>query len=62
VRLTAAGVRRLDRAAQAQREAEAELFAGLSDAQREELGAVLLALRDTLAVEPSTGCTSADAP
>jgi DNA-binding MarR family transcriptional regulator len=53
VTLTAAGARRLDRAAQAQREAEAELFAGLTERQREQLRAVLLALRDTLAVEQS---------
>ena len=48
VKLTTAGKRQLDRAAQAQRDAEDELFAGLSDTQREQLRTLLLVLRDQL--------------
>jgi DNA-binding MarR family transcriptional regulator len=51
VTLTAAGERQLDNSAQAQREAEDELFAGLTDAQREQLRDLLLTLRDQLAPE-----------
>src|SRR3954454_18124879 len=46
VTLSPAGERQLDRAAQAQRDAEDELFASLTDKQREELRALLLTLRD----------------
>lgn len=62
VTLTPAGERRLDGAAQAQREAEAELFAGLSDAQRGQLRSLLLALHDSLAVEQQAACAGSDAP
>ena len=58
VTLTAAGKRQLDRAAQAQRDAEDELFAGLSDAQREQLRGLLLVLRDQLTPEHNTACAS----
>ena len=51
VTLTPAGERQLDNSAQAQREAEDELFAGLTDAQREQLRDLLLTLRDQLAPE-----------
>jgi DNA-binding MarR family transcriptional regulator len=49
VTLTAAGRRCLESAMRAQREAEDELFAGLDHDQRRQLGAVLVALRDSLA-------------
>lgn len=49
VTLTAAGGRRLDEAARAQRAAEDDLFAGLDGKQRERLTAALVALRDTFA-------------
>jgi DNA-binding MarR family transcriptional regulator len=52
VRLTAAGNRQLEKAARAQRDAEDELFAGLSTGQRSRLSAALVALRDSLAAEP----------
>jgi DNA-binding MarR family transcriptional regulator len=51
VTLTAPGERRLVAAARAQREAEDELFAGLDDAQREQLRSLLLALKDGLSGE-----------
>jgi DNA-binding MarR family transcriptional regulator len=56
VRLTATGEERLAAAASAQREAENELFAGLDDAQREQLGVLLVALRDSLASAPAADC------
>jgi DNA-binding MarR family transcriptional regulator len=49
VTLTPAGERRLDSAAHAQREAEAEIFAGLTESQRNQLRSLLLVLRDSLA-------------
>jgi hypothetical protein len=49
----AAGGRRPDRAATAQREAEDELFAGLDAAQRRRLAELLLAVRDGIADERS---------
>jgi len=45
VTLTPAGERQLERAAQAQRDAESELLAALTAAQREQLRALLLVLR-----------------
>lgn len=48
VTLTRAGERQLERAAQAQRDAEDELLASLSVAQRDQLRDLLLALRDQL--------------
>jgi DNA-binding MarR family transcriptional regulator len=56
VRLTAAGRRCLESAMRAQREAEDELFAGLDDDQRRQLGAVLVALRDSLASGDEDAC------
>jgi DNA-binding MarR family transcriptional regulator len=47
VTLTAAGKRQLDRAAEAQREAEDAIFAGLSADQRAQLRDLLVALRDS---------------
>ena len=48
VNLTTAGKRQLKRAAQAQRDVEDQLFAGLSDTQREQLRKLLLVLRHQL--------------
>ena len=48
VTITPAGERRLGRTAQAQREAEDELFGGLTGEQREQLRGLLVALRDTV--------------
>jgi DNA-binding MarR family transcriptional regulator len=61
VTLTPRGARGLDSAAQAQREAEAELFAGLTDSQRGQLRGLLLALRDSLA-GAQVPCAPTDAP
>jgi DNA-binding MarR family transcriptional regulator len=58
VTLTPAGERHLDSAAQAQREAEDALFAGLDDDQREQLRTVLHALRDSLATELQRACAA----
>jgi len=48
VTITPAGERRLGRAAQAQREAEDEMLAGLTADQREQLRDLLVALRDSV--------------
>ena len=45
----------------AQREAEDALFAGLDDDQRQQLSAVLVALRDNLASEHEDACTPPEA-
>jgi DNA-binding MarR family transcriptional regulator len=47
VSLTAQGRRKLDRAAEAQRQAEDTIFAGLSSQQRAQLRDLLIALRDS---------------
>ena len=47
VTLTAKGKRKLDRAAEAQRQAEDTIFAGLSSEQRAQLRQLLIALRDS---------------
>jgi DNA-binding MarR family transcriptional regulator len=52
VSVTPAGKRRLAKAAQAQREAEDALFAGLTEQQREQLLELLTALRDANRPEP----------
>lgn len=62
VSLTTAGERQLDSAAQAQRNAEDELFAGLTAAEREQLRDLLLTLRDRLAVDQQAACASSDTP
>jgi DNA-binding MarR family transcriptional regulator len=59
VTLTAAGERALDSASRAQKETEDQLFASLDDEQREQLGALLMALRDGLAAETDSGCSAA---
>jgi MarR family transcriptional regulator, lower aerobic nicotinate degradation pathway regulator len=53
VTLTPAGKRRLANAAQAQREAEDVLFAGLTERQRDQLRELLIALRDANRTEPA---------
>jgi DNA-binding MarR family transcriptional regulator len=60
VTITQAGEQQLDRAAQAQRDAEDELFAGLTAAQREQLRALLRVLREQLTPEYTTACVSAE--
>ena len=60
VTLTGAGERQLERAAQAQRDAEDELFAGLTDTERAQLRGLLLVLRRRLTPEQNTACTSAE--
>src|SRR5436190_19988365 len=62
VTLTRRGRQQLDRAAQAQRDAEDELFASLTDIQRDQLRALLLALRQQLTPEHNTACTAAATP
>jgi DNA-binding MarR family transcriptional regulator len=54
VTLTRAGQRQLERAAQAQRDAEDELFAGLTDRQRAQLRGLLLVLREQLTRQQTT--------
>jgi DNA-binding MarR family transcriptional regulator len=53
VTITPAGRRRLSSAAQAQREAEDALFAGLTEQQRDDLGELLIALRDADGTDPA---------
>jgi DNA-binding MarR family transcriptional regulator len=55
VRLTAAGDRKLQRAAAAQREAENALLGGLNRDQREQLRRLLVALRDSGTCAPQAG-------
>jgi DNA-binding MarR family transcriptional regulator len=55
VTLTRAGERQLDRAAQAQRDVEDELFASLTGSQREQLRALLLVLREHLMPDLDAG-------
>jgi DNA-binding MarR family transcriptional regulator len=58
VTLTRAGQRQLERAAQAQRDAEDELFAGLTDTQRAQLRGLLLVLREQLTRQQNNACSS----
>jgi DNA-binding MarR family transcriptional regulator len=62
VSLTPAGEEQLERAAQAQRDVEDQIFASLNEAQREQLRVLLLALRDQLTPEQDTECTKAGSP
>ncbi|HSK99188.1 MAG TPA: MarR family transcriptional regulator [Rubrobacteraceae bacterium] len=62
VTLTAAGWRHFDSATRAQREAEDALFRGLEDDQRQQLGAVLVTLRDNLASGNEEGCPPPETP
>ena len=57
VTLTPAGERQLTSASRAQNDTEDTLFASLTDEQREQLRALLLALRDGLAAQPETACS-----
>jgi DNA-binding MarR family transcriptional regulator len=59
VTLTPAGSKQLIRAVRAQREAEDDLFAGLDQAQREQLRQLLIALEDSLADRNETACALA---
>ncbi len=56
VTLTPDGERQLATAALAQREAEDDLLAGLTDVQRDQLRDVLLTLRDRLAGDQQAAC------
>ena len=56
VTLTAAGKRQLDRAAEAQREAENAIFAGLTADQRDQLRDLLIALRDSRDASDAETC------
>ncbi len=58
VTLTPAGRRHLGSAGRAQKHTEDDLFASLDDDQREQLGALLLVLRDGLAADPESACSS----
>ena len=58
VTLTPAGKRHLASAARAQKHTEDELFGSLDDDQREQLGALLLVLRDGLAADAESACNS----
>src|SRR3954471_20413452 len=58
VTLTPAGERHLASAARAQKDTEDTLFASLDDDQREQLRVLLIALRDGLAADPETACTT----
>jgi DNA-binding MarR family transcriptional regulator len=62
VSLTRAGEQQLERAAQAQRDAEDELFASLTDTQRDQLRRLLLVLREQLTPKHDDACTSRHAP
>jgi DNA-binding MarR family transcriptional regulator len=55
VSLTRSGKKQLDRAAQAQRDVEDELFAGLTSGQRDHLRELLLTVRDQLTPERKRG-------
>lgn len=62
VTLTPTGEQQLDHATTAQRHAEDEILAGLTNPQRAQLRDLLLALRDHLADEQQGACPSANAP
>src|SRR5215211_1628683 len=62
VTITPRGEQQLERAAQAQRDAEDELLASLTDIQRDQHRALLLVLRQQLTPEHNTACTAAATP
>jgi DNA-binding MarR family transcriptional regulator len=62
VTLTPAGERALVSASRAQKETEDALFACLDDEQREQLGALLIALRDGLAADTEGACRATAEP
>ena len=61
VTLTTAGKRHVVSASRAQKETEDALFAALDDDQREQLRALLLAMRDGLATDVDTACNTDEA-
>jgi DNA-binding MarR family transcriptional regulator len=60
VTLTAAGKRHVASASRAQKETEDALFAALDEDQREQLRALLLVMRDALAADADTACTTGE--
>ena len=60
ITLTKKGQRRLVAAAQAQREAEDQLFAGLDSEQREQLRTLLIVLTGSLSAECSAAAANGD--
>ncbi len=62
VTLTAAGRRRFESATRAQREAEDAMFAALDDDQRQQLEAVLFALRANLSSGQDDACPPPEDP
>ncbi len=62
VTITRRGEQQLERAAQAQRDAEDELFASLTDTQRDQLRELLLLLRQQLTPEHNTACATTPTP
>src|SRR4051812_8925055 len=62
VTLTRAGERKLVSAARAQKEAEDALFASLDDDQRQQLGALLITLRDGLSAVSDSPCNPSGTP
>jgi DNA-binding MarR family transcriptional regulator len=62
VTLTAAGRRHFDNATRAQREAEDAMFAALDDDQRQQLEAVLFALRANLSSGQDDACPPPEDP
>src|SRR3954469_8693221 len=60
VALARAGERALVSASRAQKETEDELFASLDVEQREQLGALLIALRDGLAAASDSTCNAGE--
>jgi DNA-binding MarR family transcriptional regulator len=62
VTLTAAGRRHFDNATRAQREAEDAMFAALDDDQRQQLEAVLVALRANLSSGQDDACPPPEDP
>ncbi len=61
VTLTHAGEKQLASASRAQKDTEDALFASLDEDQREQLRALLLAIRDGLAAGADTACTTGEA-
>lgn len=62
VTLTPAGEHALDSASRAQKKTEDTLFVSLDDEQREQLGALLIALRDGLAADTEGACSPTAEP
>jgi DNA-binding MarR family transcriptional regulator len=62
VTITRRGGPQLERAARSQRDAEDELFASLTDTQRDQLRSLLLVLRQQLTPEHNTACTITPTP